>query len=190
MLKITPEVGASCTPDFAETKLCPNPQCQQPFTGPALTCSFHCASAYVGFTALRDEFNSVVEDAEEMFLVVSEPHTTNTKAYANTQPTHRVTLRLVPPPPDRSEEVSFTPAAWAAANLNLLHPPRDEDYQKLRQLTIPDLKSLYQLLLSDYAHDDWPDLVWDTLSGLLERELAALSCPSCPPRAALVLGRI
>lgn len=161
-----------------ELKLCPNPECGQPFSGPSLTCSFHCATAYVGFSEMQSELGSA---AEGMFL-------TRSDTYACQAPTSTVTLRLVPPPQPVEAAPSFNPATWAASNLDLLRPPSDEDYPKLAALTITQLKELYQMLLREYAFEDWPDFVWDVLATQLQHEITVLLERAVPALAPSKVG--
>lgn len=65
----------------------------------------------------------------------------------------------------------FNPAAWAAQRLDLLHEPDYQADAALRELSLPELKAVYQMLLQGYYFGGWPNLVWDVLSSQLDAEL-------------------
>jgi hypothetical protein len=71
----------------------------------------------------------------------------------------------------RATHASFNPAAWAAQHLDLLHAPDYQASAALRELSIPELETVYQMLQRDYSFSDWPDFVWEAFSSVLELEM-------------------
>ncbi|PZS00715.1 MAG: hypothetical protein DLM69_06075 [Candidatus Chloroheliales bacterium] len=70
-----------------------------------------------------------------------------------------------------ASDAPFDPVAWAARHLDLLHEPDYEAGAALRELNLPELKTMYQMLLQGYYIEEWPVLVWEVLSSQIDAEL-------------------